>query len=157
MAQTFDNPLFFEELSVSLSGTTIFIDVDGTLVPDNESSFESAVVAQLRRLQKKNMVYVCTNSNNRQRNAAIERLLGISVLGNCRKPTKKILSLIGQSTRPLCVIGDKFLTDYLFAKRIHALFFFVRRKTSSRERMHIRLYNALDTLVAKLFVWLCHT
>jgi len=62
-----------------------------------------------------------------------------------KKPSKKILETIHvKNPRRIVVIGDKFLTDGLFAKRIGAKFLMVKRKLSFNEPLLVKAINFID-------------
>ncbi|MBI5414648.1 HAD-IIIA family hydrolase [Candidatus Peregrinibacteria bacterium] len=142
---------YFEELNISaLKNSLILLDVDGTLAPDNEYDFSEKVQKKLRELHEHNEIFLCTNSRNRERTNQLEKILEIPVLSSkYRKPSKKILRDLDQfHNKKIVVIGDKFLTDYLFAKNIGAEFVWVKRKISGNERWWIRGYNFIDDVLS---------
>ena len=53
-------------------------------------------------------------------------------------------------SKELLVIGDKFLTDGLFAKNIGAEFIKAKRKISGQESILIKLINLFDDLLCLL-------
>lgn len=141
---------YFEEINFNLENRIIFLDVDGTLVPDKGLNFDSLVLRQLEKLKQKNRVFLCTNSNDKIRNNKIEALLGLHIVTHGhKKPSSKIMAGLNLKSPPeeLLVIGDKFLTDWLFAKNIGGEFIKVRRKISGKESLIIKLINLGDDLV----------
>ena len=56
---------YFENLNLDFRNKAIFLDVDGTLVPDKSLNFDSAVLRQLEKLKAGNRVFLCTNSKKR--------------------------------------------------------------------------------------------
>lgn len=137
---------FFENLDFDYGERcVIFLDIDGTLVPDGEWNLDEAVLKAINNCKRKNEVYLCTNSFNNKRNAYIEKISKLPMIWEHRKPSRKILAAVPNKFRMLkrVVIGDKVLTDGLFAYRIGAKFVKVKRKVG-KDRMFIRLYNLID-------------
>jgi predicted HAD superfamily phosphohydrolase YqeG len=143
-------PAFFEDTPFSGRWGTLLIDLDGTLVSDNNTNFEPKVLKVLQRLKKQCTVYICTNSKNITRNTDVAVKLDVPVISDCSKPRKKVI-ITFPLVNPLCVVGDKILTDYLFAKRLGASFIYVRRKLNGKERWFIKVYNLVDNIVYQLF------
>ena len=147
----------FENLDVSnLKDTLIFLDIDGTLIADNQSEPSKPVLKKIKEFEKENVVWLCSNSLNHTRNKKVSDLSGLRLIKGYRKPNKKILTLVSKkdlfthtftpsSLRSIIVIGDKVLTDGLFALRIKAKFIKVKRKLG-RDRLRIKLYNLIDDI-----------
>lgn len=144
---------YFEEINLDLKGRIIFLDLDGTLVPDSGLSFDAAVLRQIEKLKAVNRIFLCTNSNNKIRNGQIEKTLGLFIVTHDhKKPSPRVLQTLGLSGKPnnLSVIGDKYLTDGIFAKNIGAEFIKVKRKISGKEDVFIKLINFIDDCIWKL-------
>lgn len=141
---------FFHDLPTNtLQNTVIFLDIDGTLVSDGTSQIDHAAIHTLNCLRENNDVYLCTNGRDDARNALIETATGLQVInGGLRKPSKKILGRIpGPVTKQLVVIGDKYLTDGIFARRLGAEFIKVKRLRGD-ELFSIKASYVLDDLSA---------
>lgn len=140
--------VFFEDLADGVAGTTIFLDVDGTLVPDGESELSPEVTRKVRELASGNQVLLCTNKRDPLRWQTLESVLGFPVVTKYHtKPSKGVLTEAGAVKEQRVVIGDKFLIDHLFAKRIGATFIKVKRKLSGTESLGVKLMNVLDDVV----------
>ncbi len=124
---------FFEELETPWQGAVIFLDVDGTLRPDGVGEMSLEVLKKLAELRVKNEVHLTSNKENK-----------------AKKPSRKAASGVDLQNKKVMVIGDKFLTDYLFAKNIGAEFIMVRRKISGRESWFVKLTYLLDNLFYKI-------
>jgi predicted HAD superfamily phosphohydrolase YqeG len=114
---------------------------------------EEGIIKQISELKKHNDIVLCSNRNDHNRNGQVAGLTKVPYLHtNLRKPSKRILQLIkNQDKKPLMVIGDKFLTDGLFARGIKAKFIKVKRLTSHRDGLLTQLVYGLDNLAFKLF------
>jgi predicted HAD superfamily phosphohydrolase YqeG len=144
----------FQNLNISgLKGYQIFLDIDGTLVDDNEVELSEATMQKIRELEANNRLYLCSNSRNHERNRKVAELSGVKYLDtDLRKPSKKILELVDESPfKERLVIGDKFLTDGLFAKNIGAEFTKVARIESGNDRLYIKFLYWIDDLASKIF------
>ena len=144
----------FENLNASrVKNTLIFLDIDGTLLSDNQRHPTPEVKKQIAAFAKHNHLWLCTNSFNHARNEAIQKEVGVPLVRGHRKPSVKILDYVFSTERtklPLLVIGDKVLTDGIFAWRIGAKFIKVKRKTSDHDRWFVRIYNISDDIIYNL-------
>ena len=147
---------FFEELKIDFKGKVVLLDIDGTLLPDDgRYDFEPSVINHVDKLKENNRVFLCTNTNDKIRNTKLAEILKLPVNRRRKKPNSGILKEFGENLtdQPLVVIGDKFLTDWFFAKNIGAEFIKVKRKISGKESLVIKLINFADDLawqIAKL-------
>lgn len=146
----------FEELPQEIKGKTVFLDIDGTVALDSATEVEPAVLRKVEELKMHNTLYLCTNSRNKQRNNEISKALSVPIANSeYRKPSKKILQeVMVADPAQIVVIGDKWITDGLFAQGIGAQFIKVQKRVSGQERAHIKLYNWTDDVVysvVKLF------
>jgi HAD superfamily phosphatase (TIGR01668 family) len=146
---------FFDQIDVRrLSDSLIILDIDGTLVADNTDAVSSAVREVLKRLAEHNSIYLCTNSRNRERNEAIAAQLNLRLLSHrYKKPNKRLLEELlpeHQNHTSMVVIGDKFLTDGLFALRIGAPFLKVKR-LRGKDRWWIAFLYWIDDIIFSLF------
>lgn len=143
----------FEELNiVDLKDYLIFLDIDGTIINDNEHKVSKENLKIIDELKKYNQLYLCSNSQNRDRNIKVAGLVDTEYIDtDLRKPSKKILDLIDHTPfAKKLVIGDKFLTDGLFAKNIKAEFIKVKRITSENDRFYIKFLYWIDDLFCKI-------
>jgi len=143
----------FKKLNTNgLKGYIIFLDIDGTLVDDNELELSEEALQKIRELEMNNQLYLCSNSRNHERNRKVGELTGVKYLDtDLRKPSKKILDLVDHATfEQRLVIGDKFLTDGLFAKNIKAEFIKVARIESENDRLYIKFLYWIDDLASKI-------
>ena len=124
---------FFSEIDVSdITDAIIFLDVDGTLTPDHNSAIPQNALRKITEVKQKNQVILLSNRN---------------LKFSHRKPRKKILESINHKDKSLVVIGDKFLTDGLFAKNIGARFIKVRRLVAPQENILNRTIYFTDDIL----------
>ena len=143
----------FSNLDIThLKEYLILLDIDGTLANDDELKLSEKTIKKVKDLKKSNQVYLCSNSVNHKRNNKVAELTDTEYLEtDIKKPSKKILNLISHSEyEKKLVIGDKLLTDGLFAKNIKADFIKVSRIGSKNDKIYIRLLYWIDDLIAKL-------
>ena len=120
---------FFEELETPWQGAIIFLDIDGTLRPDGVGDMSLEVLKKLAELRVKNEVRLASNKG-----------------GKAKKPSKKVADGVNLKNKKVIVIGDKFLTDGLFAKNIGGEFVKVKRKISGRESFFVKLTYLIDDI-----------
>jgi len=130
----------------------ILLDIDGTIAKDDTLEISNENIVIINKLKQNNKIYLCSNSLNHKRNQSIANHIGITYLNtNIKKPNKKILNLIDHSSfSNRLVIGDKFLTDGLFAKNIKADFIKIHRITSKNDKLYIKFLYWIDDLIYKL-------
>jgi predicted HAD superfamily phosphohydrolase YqeG len=141
--------LFFKDLDFSpLRGKTVVVDIDGTLVADGGETPEPEAAAALQNLARQSKVYLFSNKRNSARNLRISRALGVKLLPAAgRKPFSKIAENVYE-TKIDWVIGDKVLTDGMWARKIGAKFIRVRRICSPDDGLAAKIACALDDLAA---------
>ena len=145
--------MLFKDLNTGgLKGYVIFLDIDGTLVDDNTIELSEAAERKVRELENGNQLYLCSNSRNHERNRKVAEMAKVEYIDtDLRKPSKMILELVDHSSyKKRLVIGDKFLTDGLFAKNIKAEFIKVARLTSENDRFYIKFLYWIDDLASKI-------
>lgn len=143
---------FFSKINTSaLKGFFILLDIDGTLTYDSGITVDKATVQRVSELKKNNEIALCSNRNDHRRNRIVADLLKVEYLEtNYRKPSKKILKTFA-TRKSLLVIGDKFLTDAIFAKRINARLVMVKRIRSPKETWASKVIYAVDDFCARIF------
>lgn len=141
-----------EKLDIGdIDGATVIIDIDGTITADGQVAFPETVLARIRELSSRNIVFVFSNHRDTARNAAVARKLECPLIGTAhRKPSRKVLDDLPpyHRYRPLVVIGDKILVDGLFARRVGARFIWVSRVKSASDRGVVKVSYLLDDLIA---------
>lgn len=109
------------------------MDMDGTLRPDEDLEMSSEVLNKLEELKAKNEVHLTSNKGNK-----------------IKKPSRKAAEGVDLEDKKVIVIGDKFLTDGLFAKNIGAEFIKVKRKISGKEALFVKITYLIDDLAWKI-------
>jgi len=135
-----------------IRGYLVLLDIDGTLVYDNGHKISPEAARALRKLQKNNQVWLCSNNRDhlRTHNLAVEHNT-LRLTSRLRKPSKRILDeLKNPDNRPLLVIGDKVMPDMVFARRIGAEFIKVRCLRARSDRGFVTLAYWLDDLLESL-------
>lgn len=114
-------------------GAVIFLDIDGTLRPDGDQGMSQEVLNKLAELKAKNEVHLISNKGN-----------------GAKKPSREAAEGVDMAGKKVVVIGDKFLTDGLFAKNIGAEFVKVRRKISGRENFFVKVAYFIDDFISAI-------
>lgn len=145
---TLHSNIYFEDLEIYFTGYTIFLDIDGTILIDRSAKVDDKVLQKIRNLKDKNVVLLCTNSKDSNRSKKIAKFLGLSLVDSkYKKPSAKILEDLEIDNIKKMVIGDKFMTDGIFAMNIGASFLKVKRKVSSQDNFLVSYINNLDDLI----------
>lgn len=146
---------YFCELDADgLAGGLILLDIDGTIIADGSEKIDGRAADKIKVLLAGNAaVLLVSNNRNATRVKKIAAAAGVPYLDTpYRKPDKKILDAIGpEKNRPITVIGDKFLTDGLFAEKCGIGFIKIKRVTSPRDRWYVKASYRLDDLIGPLF------
>lgn len=121
--------IFFHQITTEMIiRSVVILDIDGTLTCSSRCDIDDKVLYVIRELQKKNTVYIFSNNYNGTRSRNIAHDLNLPYIeAPHKKPNKKILDYIDTGTSPVIAIGDKYLTDGLFAHFIGAHYIRVRR------------------------------
>ena len=138
---------YFADIEIPIQeGSTIFLDIDGTLLGDSEQEVAPETAWEVQNLAKNNRVLLISNNKDKKRNEAIAKNLKVEYLfTSYKKPDKKILQDVPHlETHSIYVIGDKLLVDGLFAKNIGAQFIQVKRVRAKKESMRNTLFYLVD-------------
>jgi predicted HAD superfamily phosphohydrolase YqeG len=140
--------IFFHEIDVSkIHNSTVILDIDGTLACSSKKDIQQKVINVIRALQKTNVVYVFSNNYDGIRSRKIASSLKLPYIESPhKKPSKKILHYI-EETCPVVAIGDKYLTDGLFAQRIGARYIKVKRYRCKKDSLADKMACILDDVV----------
>lgn len=142
--------VYFRDLEVSsIEGKTIFLDIDGTLVCDGGYDMTLEDVMKVQILSQKNYVLLCSNKKDHARNQKLAESLGVSYINSpFKKPSRKILGYFKElPPEDRVIIGDKYMTDGVFAHRIGAHFLKVKRIRGQDELFVTRIIYALDDFI----------
>ena len=141
---------YFFEIDVGdISDKFILLDIDGTIASDQNESVDAKNIEIIRKLEQSNNVFLLSNNRSKKR---IEKITNCTRLAHLptqnKKPSKKILSSIEpEQHKKILVIGDKYLTDVLFAQKIGAPYIKVRRLTEKTDRFFVTWSFWFDDLV----------
>ena len=140
-------------IDANIRNHTILLDVDGVLLADIEEELTPHMLRFVASINKHNDVWIVSNSFCRARIEIVADALNIPwIETKYKKPNSRILEHIDRDpNKPLLVIGDKYLTDGLFAKNIGARALLMKvRLTNKGDRWLIKITYWLDDLIAKL-------
>jgi HAD superfamily phosphatase (TIGR01668 family) len=147
---------YFHELDLrTLRDAVILLDIDGTIAADCENEVSPAVRTAIETLKKQgNSIYLCTNGFKRkhERNRAMAATLGVTYFETtAKKPLRTAAPPdVVHGTKPVVVIGDKFLTDALFAANLGVPFIEVRTLRSAQDPWIVKLAYAIDDPIERL-------
>lgn len=142
--------LYFWELDLdAFDNCTVIVDIDGTLIGAGSDVTEEKVKKAIERLDQKNEVLLFSNHPDNERLKRIAAEMGISHITSFRrKPNPNIMRDVPTCEGTMVVIGDKTLTDGLFALFIGARFIKVRRVHHANDPLTTRLYYVLDDVAS---------
>lgn len=141
----------FERAVQDITDSVVLLDVDGTLLPDGSSELEAYTLEQARSLASRNRVYLVSNGSDHRRVERIAVRIGAQVAPSgvpSGKPAISAMKGIVLNGRPCVVMGDKCLTDGIFARRTGSRFVLIERKRSGQERLSVRLSYWVDSVVS---------
>ncbi len=142
---------YFSELEIgAYKGATIFLDVDGTLVADGGDVVADNILQKVKALVAVAQVYIVSNGTS-SRSEYFAKLFGATPLVGFKKPSVKIVQAVAPGE--WIVVGDKVLTDGIFAWRIGAKFVQVQSVRTSHESVYIRVSYMIDTIFAKILAY----
>lgn len=149
------NKILFSEYNFDeIQDSIILLDVDGTLGPHDLISVSESVSKQITKISKnRNLIYITSNNKDRERNKKLAEELHIEYLETkYRKPNVLVVESIRHmfEKRSVVVIGDKILTDGLFARRINATFIHVKREKSPLDPKLVKFQYLLDWVVERV-------
>lgn len=148
---------YFADLDVSaLRDSLVALDIDGTLGPHGCERLAQKVLQQIAILVLNgNLVRLVSNNADSERARRLATVLGVEAVESVyRKPNPRAFGNIPEPRLgwPIVVIGDKVLTDGLFAKRLGARFHKVEIVRSRSDPLAVRIHYAIDW-VARRFFW----
>src|SRR5258708_1155608 len=136
----------------ALHSSTVVLDIDGTVTPAKSSALTPDVLDAVRLLKRENDVYIFSNSFNRARNKRVATELGVPLIDTWyKKPDPRVIRGLAPKFVPIVVIGDKVITDGLFAFLIGAQFIHVTRIGGPNESFMDWVAGAIDDAAA--FLW----
>jgi len=147
---------FFADMDVSaLRDSLVALDIDGTLGAHDCEELAPEVLLQVSVLVTNgNRVRLVSNNTDSERARRLAARLGVEAVESpYRKPDIRALGDIPVplQEQPLVVIGDKVLTDGLFAKRLGAKFYKVAIVRSKDDPWSVRTHYIIDWLVRSFF------
>lgn len=139
---------YFRDLEVTrFSGGRVYLDLDGTLVPDGEKRLGNAEANTLRALSKVAEVIIVSNKGEHRAPRIAHEFTISAADTSYRKPDPRIVQDFPSTDRPTFVLGDKYLTDGIFASRIGAEFIKFTPLQSGEEDAATKSVYRLDAAV----------
>ncbi|MFA5987550.1 MAG: UbiA family prenyltransferase [Candidatus Paceibacterota bacterium] len=133
----------------------IFFDVDGTLVADGGNLLNKDTISILEKTKENNSLFFISNKRAADgRNKVVSKQIGVVFLEG-KKPWLKIPLDLANSGKKNIVVGDKFLTDGLFAIWNDADFFKVDHFRSKSDSLLIKISYMVDDVAFFVFSAVC--
>jgi predicted HAD superfamily phosphohydrolase YqeG len=130
-----------------LTGNSIVLDIDGTILADGETEVSDTVRAHLRVLGEKNSLVLLTNSRRENRGHDISHALGIPLVTTPYKKPDPRIGWYLPHDKPVVCIGDKLATEGILSYFVGADFFLLKRVCSPKDRFLVRVTYWLDALL----------
>lgn len=132
----------------AFAGALVVLDVDGTLTNDKGDSVSQGVREKLGRLSKVAEVRLFSHGLP-ERTRMLADAHGVHFLeSSYRKPSRRVVEGLERQGRRMVVIGDKMLTDGLFAANIGAEFVPVQRIRHADDGWYARFVYFLDDVAS---------
>ncbi len=100
----------------------VILDVDGTLVPLQQTEVDPAVVAWLEQLRPHFQIWLVSNNISRNRIRQIAESLNLPYIHRAGKPSRRALrravAAMGLPVQAVAMVGDRLLTDILAGNRL---------------------------------------
>jgi len=143
------NKYFFEIEPAEIREKYILLDVDGTIAVDHNEVVIEEALDMIKQLEIHNQIVLLSNNRRRGRIRRISKATSLEYLKTkYKKPNAKILRDIEKDQRrKILVIGDKVLTDVIFAKRIKSPYIKVKRVESRSDRWFVKVFYLFDDLI----------
>lgn len=135
---------------LEIKNSTIFLDIDGTVLCDGFSHIDENMTVLLSNLKKDNQVFICSNGP-RERNIGIANKIGVLVTNeNFKKPSSKCLEGLDVLYKNKVVVGDKYISDGIFSLNIGAKFIKFPRFVSGQERFPVKISYFIDDILGSI-------
>lgn len=135
--------LFTDLQPADFAGATIFLDVDGTLAPDHVRILSEDVQVLLKEFVRHvDELYFCSNGSPKYARELATQY-GAQFL-YVHKPLTGKAKAVASSAKRSIVVGDKFITDGMFAKFLGVEFIKVDHAVSGDESLLVRFVNLVD-------------
>ncbi len=129
----------------NIKDSILLIDVDGTLVSDKEKVISTDVLSKLQSLSLKNDIFFCSNGSF-EYSKELAKNLSAGFL-KVKKPFTFKIKKILNTQKDFVVVGDKYLTDGLFALFLGAKFIKIDHLRSESDSFFIKFTYYLDDKV----------
>ncbi len=137
----------------SLEISTLFFDLDSTVMKSKSGEFSEKTIEFLNYLQKHFKVAIVSNNNNPEYIAKAQKQVEFKVIGKAKKPdTKALLSLCEEMrVKPIncAFVGDRPLTDIGVAKKAKMMSILVDSISKEEEHKIVRFVRFLEKLTIK--------
>lgn len=142
----------FEDLDTAeFAGAALIVDVDGTITHDGGATVSAERAAALQRLAAVAASVTLVSNGSRERTRMIAEAHGVDFLDTPhRKPGRRALETFAGAGSPLFVLGDKALTDGLFAANVGARFVPIARVRHDTDTRGTRAMYVADDLARPL-------
>lgn len=145
--------MLFRNIDVAaLPPGQVVLDLDGTLVLDGAEEVGAEESRALECLTRERAVFLVTNKGGKRAAQIAERAGVVYIQHDSKKPDPRIARLLPGATERV-VLGDKVLTDGLFAFLTGARFVQITPLRAETERLSTRVLYAVDASMARIVAY----
>ncbi len=138
---------FFEKEGI----TCVLLDIDNTLVADNQPCADDGARSFISRLQGENIKICLVSNNNKQRVDSFNGEFNLHAVHRARKPLcykiNKIIRDYGMDKKEVLFIGDQLLTDIPAGNRSKIRTMLVRPINISKENNFFKIKRFIEKRV----------
>lgn len=141
---------FLELQTSAVTGTILLLDIDGTLTHDHGTEIDLPIQQKIHELSQVAEIYLCSNGPL-ERTRVFANLLGVNWIESTHhKPNRRMIERLHRGDKKVIVVGDKILTDGIFAKNCGATFIPIKHLRHIDDSLLTRLIYLFDDSVGIL-------
>lgn len=131
--------------------TCAFLDIDNTLVADNQPHADEGAISFINRLRQEDIKICLVSNNSRERVASFNQGLNLPAVHRARKPLcyklNKIIKEFGIKKEEVLFIGDQLLTDIPAGNRSKIRTMLVKPINISKENTFFKFKRFIEKRV----------
>ena len=133
----------------------IVLDVDGTLIPRNETNLHESVKLWIERAKVNLDLHLLSNNPSKKRIKYISNQLNLDFTYNAAKPSSKALRKalleFNQDSKRIAIVGDRIFTDILVGNRLGLYTILVRPLDGDGKIKANSKFQKFEKSIAALF------
>jgi uncharacterized protein len=130
--------------------TTLFFDLDNTLIAYDEHALSQREIAFITRIKKRFKVVIVSNSSRERVTSALKDV-DVHCVWRAKKPLKyglkKALRMTSSQTQETALIGDQLMTDVFVSHRLGLKSVLVKAVKRSSDKWVTRINRQLEKMI----------